>query len=59
MVWLLIVKLGAVLSTYMAKLAVTSLKLKTGLQHILRIFRHLCARVRIIPSYREHRQLDM
>ena len=34
MVWLLIVKLGAVLSTYMAKLAVTSLKLKTGPQHM-------------------------
>ena len=43
MVWLLIVKLGAVLSTYMAKLAVTSLKLKTGPEHILRIFRHFCA----------------
>ena len=56
MVWFLIVKLGAVLSTYMAKLAVTSLKLKTGPQHILRIFRHFCAHGS--ASYHAHSAVD-
>ena len=50
-VWLLIVKLGAVQSTYMAKYI-------TGPQHILRIFRHL-SYAHGSASYRHTVNIDM